>query len=162
MKKTLTIFLFFFSTTCFTQDLVDAQRYSVNSEGLVTDNNTGLVWMRCSLGQQYSGDGCEGDAEVYSWNEALSRASNADYFGHSDWRLPNVKELLTLTEADRRNPSIAEAVFPNTPAENFWTSTPSVFDENRSWGVSFDNGANSDHLRRWADYSHVRLVRGNK
>jgi hypothetical protein len=65
------------------------------------------------------------------WEWTLS-TGNATWEGAKDycaglgagWRIPAYKELLTLVDPTRSNPSI-DPVFPNTPAVSFWTASHS-------------------------------------
>jgi len=70
--------------------------YIDNGDGTVTDTSSGLTWMRCSYGQEWDeveGE-CNGTPEQLFWAGALNYAENLTYAGSSDWRLPNVHELL--------------------------------------------------------------------
>lgn len=62
-------------------------RFTVNSSGTeacLTDNLTGLMWVRAP------------DATSVNWVTAMTHAGNLTLCGYSDWRLPNVKELDSL------------------------------------------------------------------
>ena len=66
--------------------------YDDNGDGTVTDNATGLMWAKND-----SGSGMLwADALAYA---QLMNASN--YLGHSDWRLPNAKELQSIVDYSR-------------------------------------------------------------
>ncbi len=54
----------------------------------VIDENTKLEWL-------YDGAG------YGTWYEAFDYCDNLNYAGHSDWRLPSIKELMTLIEYNR-------------------------------------------------------------
>jgi len=63
-----------------------------NGDSTITDRGTGLMWTK--------GDSASG----LNWQEALAWAQtkNAEnYLGHSDWRLPNAKELQSLVDYTR-------------------------------------------------------------
>ena len=116
-------------------------RFEDNGDGTVTDFRTGLMWMRCALGQSWNGATCTGSPTRYSWADALAGAQ-ADFAGHSDWRLPNVKELLSIVERRCFNPSINETVFPATVPGVYWSSTPSVAGiGTEAYSVSFIQGS---------------------
>lgn len=139
-----------------------ANRYRINGD-LVTDTKTGLMWMRCSLGQKWDGSTCQGDATTYTWKKAIDSANNFSFAGYSDWRLPTVQELKTLvycsggqpTEWNEaissgeydgcivtyNSPTIVQEVFPNTPATWEWSSTPNDTDTNHAWAVNFGKGS---------------------
>lgn len=102
-------------------------RYSV-SAGTVKDNRTGLVWQQSV------------DANLYTWADARDACSRLVLLG-SGWRLPTKKELLTLIDPTRFQPSIDPNAFPNTPPEYFWSATVDLADANGDhWSVRFGDG----------------------
>ena len=132
--------------------------YVVDSaNGTVTDTRTGLMWDRCARG--LSGVGCATDtASTFNWKAALNAAATiGTYKGYNDWRLPNLKELRSLVEECRINPSINEFAFPNTPALVFWSGSPYIGDPSSAWYVDFLVG-NTIIDQRSTAY-RVRLVR---
>ncbi|MFI3295608.1 MAG: DUF1566 domain-containing protein [Rikenellaceae bacterium] len=60
----------------------NAASYTDNGDGTVTDNVTGLVWQK--------------SYEVMSYKEALIAAEKFKLAGHSDWRIPTIKEAYSL------------------------------------------------------------------
>ncbi|MDM7861935.1 DUF1566 domain-containing protein [Alteromonas sp. ASW11-36] len=123
----------------------------------IKHQRTGLVWMRCAIGQTWDGNTCEGDAEQLTWQQALQVAHGYELESTLGWRVPNIKELATLTERQCVRPSINTSFFPDTPEDDFWTSTPSVSDPQRAWVVAFFNSSNS--LKDKDRFVFVRLVR---
>jgi len=103
-------------------------RFADNSDGTVTDNLTGLMWLKNAncIQTDYPGfdaDGTSGDGQV-TWQHALDFTAgiNAGTYpncgaGYTDWRLPNVKELLSLIHWGFNDPSL-----PNTAGTGQWTS----------------------------------------
>jgi hypothetical protein len=111
-------------------------RYSYSADGSeVTDSKTGLIWRRCSEGQSWSSGTCSGTAVTYTHEPALVQAKT-----QTGWRLPNVKELSSITDRTRRIPAIDVTAFPATPANSFWTSTPDAGDASLAWYVDFSDG----------------------
>jgi len=51
--------------------------------------------------------------------------------------LPTMQELVSITDLTAHEPAIDSSVFPSTPINSFWTSTPSAADATRAWLVSF-------------------------
>ena len=139
-------------------------RYTDHGNGTVTDTKTGLSWKQCSEGQTASSGGCSGDASSYTWDQALQQPatlnSGGGYAGHSDWRLPNIKELASLGALDRNSPSINSALFPSTPSAWFWSSSPYADNRYDAWKFGFSYGY-GDNFYRYDNY-HVRLVRGGQ
>jgi hypothetical protein len=112
--------------------------YTVNGDGTVLDKRNGLIWKQCAEGQ--SGSTCSGGATSHSWSAALSLAAASRFAGHSDWRLPHAKELLSLVEKCRTYPSINDSAFPNTSSSNYWSGSPYAGYSNYAWHVNFNDG----------------------
>jgi hypothetical protein len=139
--------------------------YSVNSDGTATDTRSGLMWKRCSEGQTWIASLCNGSATGYSWKLALTQAAGSGFAGHSDWRLPSVKELSTLIEPCRENPAINDSVFPETPSSDFWSGSPYAYTSGYAWRVSFGYDYGYDYGRGLYHRNgglKVRLVRGGQ
>ncbi|MEW6702976.1 MAG: DUF1566 domain-containing protein, partial [Bacteroidota bacterium] len=60
-----------------------------NGDGTITDNATGLMWMKDDSGT------------AMSWENTLNYAEGFEYAGYSDWRLPNAKELQGIVDYTR-------------------------------------------------------------
>ena len=74
---------------------------SINAgNGTVFDLHTGLMWTRCTL--QLHGDNCEQGFLYYrlSWDVMIGHASTLSVGGHTDWRMPNLKELRSIIPYD--------------------------------------------------------------
>ncbi|MDP4028446.1 MAG: DUF1566 domain-containing protein [Gallionella sp.] len=67
-----------------------------------------------------------------TWNAALAAAKDANFAGHSDWRLPNIKELESIVESCGYNPAINRTLFPATPDEYFWSGSSYVPDTSQA------------------------------
>ncbi len=63
--------------------------FTDNGDGTITDKATHLMWM-----QTDNGAGLR-------WEDALRYADTTTYAGHSDWRLPSVKELQSIVDYQR-------------------------------------------------------------
>lgn len=137
-------------------------RYQDHNDGTVNDLQTGLMWQQCSLGQ--SGNGCStGNASSFTWDLALQQAEivngSGGFAGHSDWRLPNVRELESLLEEACVDPAINTTLFPNTWG-NYWSSSPKPYPYSKSWSVDFIEGISLSYPR---DYLRkIRLVRSGQ
>jgi len=102
-------------------------RFSI-SDQVVSDNVTGRLWQRAVA------------PGTYNWAQAKSYCAALDLGGHSDWRLPSMKELQTIVDETRVNPAIDASVFPSTPSEYFWSSSPVSGSTPHAWYVHFSNG----------------------
>ncbi len=74
-------------------------RYLAYPDGTALDTVTGLMWMRCSVGQKWDGSTCVGHAQ---WKDAKSASKN--FAGYSNWRLPSIDELRTLVYCSNGKP----------------------------------------------------------
>jgi hypothetical protein len=161
----ITIFTIFVSTNLYSQTCKSYitnewqdSRYTDNGDGTITDKTTKLMWKKCSEGQS-SFDCSNGSASNYNWKNALS-LNNSIFAGHSDWRLPNIKELGSLVSFNCYNPSINKTMFPNTP-DSFFLSSSSISNKhNYIWRISFKYGYDNDKERNLS--SKVRLVRSGE
>ena len=131
-------------------------RYTDNGDGTITDNETKLMWMQCVLGQDPK-DSCSGAAARSHWSTARAIASDYDFAGHNDWRLPSIRELFSLSATDRANPAININLFPNhISSGRVWSSSASE-DSNQAWVVEIASGRINEVIRAGGRY--VRLVR---
>lgn len=130
-----------------------AAPFSFSADGQeATDLATGLVWRRCPEGMSWSGSACVGTALSFTHEGALARAANQATMSARAWRLPNVKELNSIT-----NPTNDPSGFSSTTAPfDFWSSTPFVEQAHSAWVVR-SNGVIDVGLRSEAYF--VRLVR---
>ena len=102
-------------------------RFVDNGDGTVTDAATGLTWQKAD-----SGKGMD-------WVQALHYAENLELAGHSDWRLPNAKELQSIVDYTRcpdvTDSAAIDPIFEVTAIKNeggqkdypyYWTGTSHV------------------------------------
>lgn len=151
----------FAAQTC-RQDLAAStpdSRFTVNGDGTVTDKVTGLIWKRCSEGR--SGTSCEnGTAATFDWDDARTGVTSISFAGKRDWRLPTIQELDSIVEYQCTMPAINTAVFPATPASNFWSASPYAGYATGAWNLNFNDGVHDNASKNYRLY--VRLVRGAK
>lgn len=137
------------------------ERFTDNGDGTVTDKTSGLMWMRCALGQDWRGETCVGEAQGYAWDSIQAAAEGVNASGEhffSDWRVPGLRDLAMIVERECQNPRINLTVFPNTASAFFWTqSTPEEAEENRAYALSFGPEGVESHARTLSH--HLRLVR---
>lgn len=102
--------------------------YIDNGDGTISDLNTGLMWQQAD------------DGNFYDWENALSTGENLTLAGHTDWRLPNPKELHSIVDYTRcpdvTNSPAIDSIFSTTeildPYGNpnqypyFWTGTTHI------------------------------------
>ena len=131
-------------------------RYTVVN-GTVTDGVTGLMWKQCPEGLEGS-DCSVGAAGLLIWGGSMKRARDSEFAGYTDWRLPNMKELLSIVAFDQSSPAINTTVFPGS-TEIFWSSTPKyVTTGGQSYIVDFAKGIHQPKARS-TQKGAQRLVR---
>ncbi|MCA9795125.1 MAG: DUF1566 domain-containing protein, partial [Candidatus Eremiobacteraeota bacterium] len=147
--------------------------YRDNGDGTISDLQTGLTWVK-ARGQKMT------------WNQAMAGASACRAGGHSDWRVPTIKELYSLIDfrGECHGPMAASKPFLATGYFDFaygdtsrgersidcqdWSATqyvettmggnPTVF------GVNFADGRIKGYPKSVFGRDHrlfVRYVRGN-
>jgi hypothetical protein len=110
--------------------------YKDNGDSTVTDRATGLTWMKVDSGHLKAGQNKDGKL---NWEQALKWAEDLEYAGHSDWRLPNIKELQSIVDYSRSPDTTQSAaidhVFSVTPIRDaqgkinypfYWSGTTHV------------------------------------
>jgi hypothetical protein len=146
--------------------------YVDNGDGTITDANTGLMWEK-----QSNGDGSVHDiANTYTWDQAFSvhvaTLNSTSFAGHSDWRLPNLKELQSIVNYENSFPSVSVAFNTNCPMtspctvltcsctfpNNYWSSTSWAGDPGLAWFMDFSYGVGNNEVKM--DSFLVRAVRG--
>ena len=143
-----------------------AERFKDNGDGTLTDTQSNLTWMRCSLGQTWTGTTCAGTPASYTWQSAQDAATRLDHDGgyanHLDWRVPHIPELATITERQCANPRINLALFPATPAVYFWTATTRRGPGMDPFAYVISFGAEGAKYKSKEEALNVRLVSGGK
>lgn len=106
-----------------------ADQYTI-TDATVVDPRTSLIWQRVIPATQYT------------FEEAESHCDDLELDGHADWRLPSMKELLTLTLAEG-----SDSLFPSDVDHGayFWTSTLSPGGMT-AWFVTSGGGSNTTPL----------------
>ncbi len=131
-------------------------RLTDNTDGTVTDNLTGLVWLKEA--------NCFG---IKTWSQALLESNVlasgscglTDGSAAGDWRLPNVNELASLLDfgqAPRTLP--AGYAFTNVQWDPYFTSTTVFINTSVAWTIQFSYGHTMGDSKTNANY--VWPVRG--
>ncbi len=152
--------------------------YIDNGDGTITDKVTGLIWQKAPMENKLT------------WSEAKDQASDLDFAGHTDWRLPSIKELYSLidftgmTRMDAAssvpyiNTQYFDFEYGDTSTERFidaqyWSSTKYVGttmnDDPTAFGVNFADGRIKGYPCEsvvgpdgpFTKTAFVRYVRGN-
>lgn len=121
---------------------------------IFTDNKTGLMWQ----------DDSEAESIVLNWEDANQYCSDLTLSGYNDWRLPSIKELLSIVDMNRFDPAIKQGfkyIFHEKEKYGYyyeyWSSTPSDTSD-LAWIVDFHNGSTDRDNKM--NKEHIRCVRG--
>jgi hypothetical protein len=149
-----------------------APRFTDNGNGSITDNLTGLIWLKdanCIQTQYSSFDADEtvGDGMV-AWQHALDFVSgiNSGTYsncggGDTDWRLPSVTELKSLVDISKSSPALPTGhLFSNVQSNRYWSSTTYAPVTMSAWYVNMVGGI-VNRIDKANSYS-VWTVRGGQ
>jgi hypothetical protein len=114
-------------------------RFSDNRDGTVTDELTGLIWLK--------------DADSFgevTWDQARMLAAKlesgtlglADDSEQGDWRLPTIRELFSMVDYGRVDP-IVPADYPareTVKSAIYWSSTTLLADPSQAWMMTLGIG----------------------
>ena len=138
------------------------ERFQDNGDDTVTDMDSKLVWMRCAGGQQWREQRCAGTANAFAWAEAQRHAARVNQEGaafYNDWRVPSLRELATIADRACENPRTNLAVFPDTPAAPFWSSTTRAGKTEGERALALSFGSEGVMVAGKDERFHLRLVR---
>jgi hypothetical protein len=114
-------------------------RFTINGDGTIRDYLTGLTWLmdgNCPDGARTWDEAFADIAELNS-SQTMNGKLGDDYTAnYNDWRLPNVRELLSLINYDYFDPAISNAegtaqwaegdAFTDIQSSGYWTSDTGV------------------------------------
>ena len=153
------------STTCDRTSSGDDPSFTDNGDGTITDNCTNLEWKKCLEPDISIADDWCGAFSYYTWEDAIAWCENLDFGGHTDWRLPNINELLSIFNYQNYNPSVNSTFFPSVDRSIMgdfgigdWTSTTYDFNPELAWKVNFTGGTGQGRKGE-NDKAHARCVR---
>jgi hypothetical protein len=144
-------------------------RFTDNSDGTVTDNLTGLIWLKKA--------NCFG---IKTWNQALSDCNGladgecglTDGSIAGDWRLPHLRELQSVIHYGVYNLAVPDTAgtgqltegdpFTGVTWAHYWTSTTSADSTNTAWVIDFYDGDVNDNAAKGGVNGYVWCARGGQ
>lgn len=131
-----------------TVEIAAGARYQAGGE-TVLDRSTGLEWSRGNV-----------PGGPMNWKAATEACKALELGARADWRLPTIRELLTIVDYERHDPAIDTDAFKCESAY-YWTSTPLRSSPGGcAWFVGFGYG--SARWRGQDDDACVRAVRASQ
>ena len=131
-------------------------RFTDNGDGTVTDNNTGLIWLKNAYASAARRTWADALADVAELNSSGTMNRNAagdtsNSGSHqTDWRLPNVNELQSLINYGYNWPSLTNTAgtgqwisgdpFTGVQSDYYWSGTSYVGTTTDAWFVSLASG----------------------
>lgn len=122
-----------------------------NGDGTVSDNTTGLMWAKDGNGLGCNSGGLLSFANAITWANGLSFA------GHTDWRMPTIREAHTIINFSGFNPPVYNPPFVNMKPETYWTSTPHPLWSANGYYISYFDGRTTSQDK--ANALYVMAVR---
>ncbi len=119
-----------------------------NALEIVTDTKSNLLWQD-DISVMFDND---------KWIKADDYCNELEFGGYFDWRLPNIEELLSITNSSQ-TPSI-NSNFKHIEPTNYWSSTKLYDDDDEDYiyNVNFANATYK--LDKKEKSYHIRCVRG--
>jgi hypothetical protein len=119
-------------------------RYTYPGPDIVLDTRTNLTWQRPA-------------SSLLTHPDALTYCAGLNLTG-AGWRLPTVKELMTIVDYTAGSPIVDATAFPSTPTDNqYWSSTANSAPSGQFWTIWFNLGS-TDHAAP-TETRYVRCVR---
>ncbi|WP_158291705.1 DUF1566 domain-containing protein [Lampropedia puyangensis] len=114
-------------------------------EAHVLDHQTGLTWMRCSIGKQWDGQSCTGDVQLMN----LAAAQEAAKKQGQGWQVPTIEQLHSLVIQPCNTAAIDTHVFPDVEdlgdGAPYWSQTPIASLPGLIYYIDFMDGAVDGH-----------------
>ena len=121
--------------------------FTDNGDGTVTDNLTSLTWQKVLV------------QDTITWEQALNYANTLTLAGHTDWRLPNIKELQSISDLTVTNPAINPIFTLGTGAKFYWSSTTQFNNAPDAWYLNTQYGITT-YITKTSNL-YALCVRGN-
>ncbi len=124
-------------------------RFTDNKDGTVSDEFTGLTWLKDANCTDTVGGIARGNG-LLNWPSALAWSNNlasgkcglSDNSVAGDWRLPNINELRSLVDYSRHDPALpAGHPFSNVQSVWYWSSTTNPVYTGGAFNVGMSRGS---------------------
>jgi hypothetical protein len=129
-------------------------RFTDNGDGTVTDTLTGLMWLK------------DGGCIKNTWSNSLNTIAGLNNHtggtactgytaDHTDWRLPNVKEIDSLVNYGVSDQAgwLNSKGFTNVKYSSYWSSTTSQASGAQAWMINMQKSAKLPQSKRSSYYA---------
>jgi len=132
--------------SCFASSLsLATDTWVPNGDSIVTDVATGLMWQQ------------QDDGIARSHGDAISYCQGLNLADETGWRLPNIKELISIVDYRSESPATDEAAFLGVTSVDYWSETTHASNPGNAWVVNFLIGITFEESK--TDKKNVRCVR---
>lgn len=111
--------------SCYGQDATylkgATMSFTNNGDGTISDNNTGLMWEEIPT------------SDEFTWQEAIDYCNELELGGHSDWRMPSLKELFSISDFS--------SGWPYIDTDYFALASGEITKDEQYWSTNFYAGA---------------------
>jgi hypothetical protein len=114
--------------------------FTDNGNGTITDNITNLVWQKVP------------NTNTLTWGDALDYAEGLELGNNANWRLPNIKEIQSISEVGFINPSVNTNFFTISGTKKFWSSTSLPNQTTKAWYWDTQFGITTYDLKTNSNY----------
>jgi hypothetical protein len=131
-----------------------APRFTDNKDGTVTDNLTGLMWLK------------DGGCIKNNWSSALNTIAGLNNHtggntcigytaDHTDWRLPNIREIESLVNYGVSDQTgwLNSQGFTNVKYSSYWSSTTSQMSSAQAWMINMQKSAKLPQSKKSTYYA---------
>ena len=132
-----------FSISCEAKMIRDS---SVTDNQVIFDTASNLMWQ----------DDNDAQIDTMIWIDAINYCESLDKKSYTNWRLPNINELRTISDDSKASPATS-SVFLNVSDEKYWSSTTSSGKKDYAWQIDFATSA-EDYISK-STAIHIRCVR---
>lgn len=136
---------------------------TANVEPDLRDMHWSYTWYDSTAANPGTPDGSDNcfDPARCDTEKFVEDVNNAGLCGYlAGWRLPTLRELLSIVHNGTWNPAIDVSYFPNTVSNWYWSADTHAPVPAHAWYVYFNFGIVNDSLKGYD--SHVRLVRSGQ
>ena len=114
--------------------------FTDNGDGTITDNLTNRQWQKIT------------PQNAMTWEESLMYAEGLTLAGASDWRLPNIKELQSMSDESQMSPSVQTSYFTTIGVKKYWSSTSNRNLTSSAWYLNTQFGITSYDQKTVGNY----------
>jgi len=106
----------------------EGDRFTNNGDGTITDNATSLMWPQNAASALLN-------MSDRNFADQIDHIENLMFAGHSDWRMPNAVEFLSMVDWSRDAPDINDII---------------INGQGEYWSVSTTFASNEDYTFYWS------------